>query len=301
MIWVLLALGAHAGNAVVFAVDKALLTAGTRISRPVKYAFLSAVMAGLAVIVFPWVRSWPTVFLLEWAVLAGVFRIGALWCFFAALKEGEPSRVVPVAGSIVPLATLVLAAVFLGETLAASQAAAVLFLIAGGAFLSVKITAGGLSARVIGLTVLAGILFAANSVVMKFAYDASDSFLAAFMYSRLMEAAAAAVLLGPLMLRMPKEKKKKVKPRKSQITGAVFVSNKALAAGAFLLQSYAIDLGSVSVVNALQGTQYVFLLALAWAVSRYRPKWFREEMGRVSLWQKVAGIGLVVLGLVLLV
>ena len=81
----------------------------------------------------------------------------------------------------------------------------------------------------------------------------------------------------------------------------MFVANKALAAGAFILLNYAISLGSVTVVNALQGTQYVWLLLLAAAVSAGWPKLFREELSRVAVWQKVAGVVLVSLGVALLV
>ena len=43
-------------------------------------------------------------------------------------------------------------------------------------------------------------------------------------------------------------------------------------------------------VNALQGTQYFWLLLLAVAVSRWRPQFFKEELARVTVVQKVAGI-----------
>lgn len=85
------------------------------------------------------------------------------------------------------------------------------------------------------------------------------------------------------------------------MVASVFMANKALAAGAFILLNYAISLGSVTVANALQGTQYVFLLLLATAVSVGWPKLFREELSRMAVWQKVSGIVLVSLGVVLLV
>ena len=81
----------------------------------------------------------------------------------------------------------------------------------------------------------------------------------------------------------------------------VFVGDKLLAAGAFLLQSYAISLGSVTVVNALQGTQYVVLLLIAAAVSVRWPQLFHEEFSRVAWWRKIGGVVLVSLGVALLV
>lgn len=314
MIWVLLALGAHAGNAVVFAVDKALLERKSVISDPVRYAMMSAVLAGLAAVVLLFVPSWPTVFVLAWSGLAGVLRVGALVAFFIALKNGDSSRVVPVAGSIVPLVTLIMAVTILGEALVAQQMLAVGILIAGGVLLSVKLTAGGgWTAKVALATIISGFLFAANFVAMKYVYDFSGPFLAVFAYGRIMEALMAVVILGPIVLRgrgRSPARKRKTKAKSDlqkqlrgvlSVVGLVFVGNKLLAAGAFMLLSYAISLGSVSVVNALQGTQYVFLLAMAWAISRWRPKIFKEEMTRMALWQKFSGTVLVVVGLGLLV
>ena len=89
--------------------------------------------------------------------------------------------------------------------------------------------------------------------------------------------------------------------RKTWATSLVFLCNKSLAAGAFLLQTYAISLGSVSVVNALQGVQYAFVLVLALIVSLFFPKIFKEEVGTGPVMQKIAGIVLVSFGVALLV
>jgi hypothetical protein len=137
---------------------------------------------------------------------------------------------------------------------------------------------------------------------MKFLYDNAAPFLAVFAYSRVVQAVLALFLLGPLVVLSQQETlpKRRRRPARSSIP-ALFFANKALAAGAFLLQSYAISLGSVTVVNALQGTQYVALLLIAAAVSARWPQLFREEFSRVALWRKVGGVVLVSAGIALLV
>ena len=293
MFWVFLALLAHAGSAVVFVVDKSLLGSKSEVSNPLKYTFYSALLAGAAIVILPFSYAPLTAFVLSWSAIAGLFHIVALWLFFRALKSGESSRVVPVAGSAVPLFTFIFAWLFLGEALNGLHVLAVVLLILGGALLSVKIVGGGgLPFRVIVGAVISGIFFAGYFATMKFVYSNTDSFLATFIYSRVTESLLALVVLYPFVLARNKKEKQVVLVgrKKSLVIGSVFMGNKVLAAGSFMLLSYAISLGSVSVVNALQGTQYILLLLLAVAVSMWWPRFFREEVGRVAIGQKIVGI-----------
>lgn len=333
-----MAVVAHAGNALVFVVDKSLLGGKSRVSDPLRYTFYSAVLAGAAAVLLAFDYAPLTMFVISWSALAAIFYMVALWFFFTALKKGEPSRVVPVAGSAVPVFTLVLAVMFLGEALNARDLWAVLLLMAGGVLLSIRWgEVKGLATGVLAGAVVSGLFFAGYYAVMKYIYANTESFLPVFAYSRIVQAVLAVMLVGPILLtqshqqdpsRFPRRpqrdrrgRKRLARPRRGGDTvparrfkplegfaGAsglvvpvVFVANKALAAVAFILLNYAISLGSVTVVNALQGTQYVFLLLLAATVSVRWPKLFREELSRVAVWQKVGGIVLVSLGVALLV
>jgi drug/metabolite transporter (DMT)-like permease len=305
MVWVLLAVLAHAGNALVFVVDKSLLGSNQPISQPVRYAFYSGLLAGAAglLLLVPSFFAPVTMFVVGVSTVAGLFHLLALLFFFTALKGGEPSRVVPIAGSVVPLFTFLFAATALGEVLAVRHIGAVALLIVGGGLLSLRLkSARGISGRVLFAAVFSGVFFAAYFAAIKFLYDLADPFLAVFAYSRLIEAALALVLFGPVVLLSSPQRKRRVSPSLaySGAVPAVFVANKILAAAAFLLQSYAISLGSVTIVNALQGTQYVALLLLAATVSVWWPWLYREEFSRVALWQKVSGIALVSGGITLL-
>ncbi|MFH1354383.1 MAG: EamA family transporter [bacterium] len=326
MIWLLLAVVAHAGNALVFVVDKSLLGGSSRVSDPLRYTFYSAVLAGVAAVLLVFGYVPLTMFIVGWSALAAVFYIVALWFFFTALKKGEPSRVVPIAGSAVPAFTLLLAVIFLGEVLSTRSLLAVFLLIIGGLFLSVQfLKVRGLSVSVVAGAVISGLFFAGYYAVMKYIYENTDVFLAVFAYSRVVQAVVAVVLflffvlsrrvlprrepsgrLRPqsrFALNVPRRRYPAASPaaRFGLLIPAVFVANKALAAGAFILLNYAISLGSVTVANALQGTQYVFLLLLAAVISVWWPRLFKEEISQVAVWQKIGGIVLVSLGVALLV
>jgi len=315
MLWILLALGAHAGNALVFVVDKSLLNKGdSKLGRPLNYTFYSAVLAGAAIIILPFSYSPITSFVLQWGMLAGLLHIVALWFFFNALKAGESTRVVPIAGSAVPLFTLVFGVTFLGEIFVAKQLVAVALLIIGGAALSISVSGvKGLRGKAMIWALISGLFFAGHFATMKFVYDGGQPFLATFVYSRVIEAVLALLIFlpprvlsrlfpRPTPLRSSRSFAGQAARSKVGVVNAgVFVANKVLAAGAFMLQNYAISLGSVTVVNALQGTQYIFLLLLAAAVSIWWPKLFQEELKRVAVGQKIVGIALISLGLIFLI
>ena len=306
MLYLAYALLSHVGNAFVFIIDKTLLTGDSRVSDPLRMAYYTGLLSIVAVVLAPFVGVLPTAWLLLWSVVAGAFFLVALGVFFAALKTDEPTRVVPITGSAVPLFTLLFATLFLGERLVGMQVLGVLVLIAGGVLLSISFRGVlGLSGMTIGLTLLACVLFAAHFATIKLIYDGFPSFLGAFMYSRIVMTVIAVLFLGPLLwvLKKPERAKRRAAKKKRDravIVTSLFIGNKALGAGTVMLQNYAISLGSVTVVNALQGTQYLFLLVLAVIVSRWWPQLWAEEVGRVALWQKLSGIILISAGLALI-
>lgn len=305
MTWILLALVAHALNALVFVVDKGLL--GKRestVSRPAWYAAYSGLVAAGASVVLLYEFVAPTWLIVQWSLLAGLLWMVALCLFFVALKNGEPSRVVPVAGSSVPVFTLIFAALFLHERIPGVALIAVGLLVIGGALLSIQWRGPGVSARAGVAAVLSGAAFAGHFAVSKYVYSWAEPFLPLFAYVRL-GVGVWALLLIVILLGQRRASGQRV--RRTQIAGAAggialaFIASKVVGMVALLLQNYAIKLGSVTVVNALQGTQYLFVLVLATAVSAFAPRFFREEVSRVALAQKIMGIGCIIIGLIILV
>lgn len=301
---ILLALVAHAGNGVVFILDKGLLGTKSDAGDPKKLAFYSALLSAVAIVLVAIDFQLPNTFAITWSLVAGFCFVIALWLFFSALDSDDASRVVPITGSAVPLFTVVFAYMFLQETFSGRQLLAIAGLIAGGAVLSIGIkTVRSLSTNTVLLALGAGAAFAGYFASVKYLYDSFDSFWSAFGYNRFATALVALVLLGPYMLRTSKKRtalrKKKTRKRSFAIVG-IFLASKVLSTAMFLLQSYAIKIGSVSIVNALQGTQYLFVLVLAIVLSRMLPRLYKEEIGRVAIMQKVAGIGTISAGLALL-
>jgi hypothetical protein len=80
----------------------------------------------------------------------------------------------------------------------------------------------------------------------------------------------------------------------------LFYAVRLVGAIAGFLQNYAIAIGSVILVNALQGFQFIFILVLTTALSAYYPKILKENITRRILVLKLMAILLITTGLVLL-
>jgi hypothetical protein len=91
-------------------------------------------------------------------------------------------------------------------------------------------------------------------------------------------------------------------------TLGILIPNQVAAAGAFMLQNWAIalvPLSSLAFINALEGTRYVFLLILAVFFSLTQPLWaertgLKEEVSRKIILQKIIALLLISGGLILL-
>jgi uncharacterized membrane protein len=133
---------------------------------------------------------------------------------------------------------------------------------------------------------------------MKYAFEGGGD-VSAFLWSRLGSVGAALFLVADPEVR---NRLWFYRFRKKGLRNEfIFLATRILAGIAPLVIWAAIALGSVSLVNALQGIQYPILFILALLFSRRWPRIFREEMTWQSITQKSAATLLIVFGLVLLV
>ena len=70
--------------------------------------------------------------------------------------------------------------------------------------------------------------------------------------------------------------------------GALFIANKTLAGVSFFLLNYAIFLGNIAIVNALEGVKYLFVLILAYYFSTRMPHILREQVTPLVVAQRSA-------------
>lgn len=302
MSWLLIAITAHFIFALVFAVDKFIVS--EMMLRPRVYAFYVGLLGGLTILLAPFGFGLLPFRQMTAGLLAGILFVGATLFFYKSIQLAEVSKIAPVIGGATPIFTLILSYWFLGERLSSGQLLAFFLLVAGGIImlwpgrkkLNHRSIRNSLLKRLC-FAMLAALFFALSFVLTKFLFI-HQAFINSFIWTRL-----GGVLGAGLLLLWPANRQIILKTSKmiKLKTGALVVSNKALAAFAFILLNYAIYLGSVTLVNALQGIQYAFLLIIALFLSKKFPQIIKEQVSQGAILQKIIAILFIGLGLVILV
>ncbi|OHA06111.1 MAG: hypothetical protein A2934_02570 [Candidatus Sungbacteria bacterium RIFCSPLOWO2_01_FULL_47_10] len=299
--WVFVASLAYCFQAVAAIGDKFLLE--KKIALPSTYVFYVGVFGVFALFLYPFGFFVPSFFALFLATISGFISVVAFYFFFVVLQKSDASRIVPIIGGFSPIFVLLLSRMFLWEELNGPEFAAFFLLIAGGVLISLAFAHDGIKVKkpetkkIFLTTVFASFLFALTFVLFKASTDHTP-FINAFIWSRLGGFFASLFFLLPMawraeILRSPSSGNVKT-------TGGLFLFNKLSGAIGFFLVDYAISIGHVSVVNAMQGVQYVLVFFFALILSRKFPSILREDFGLFPLVQKAGGIVLVAGGLAVL-
>jgi drug/metabolite transporter (DMT)-like permease len=311
MAWISLAVVSYLMLAIVNIGDKVVVDKLLKSGQV--YAFVVGVLSALVFVLAPWFLEWPGIFLFLINLLAGAFFIFALWSMFEALKAGEASRVVVVVGSIVPIFSLIFSVLIFKESFSFSQWMGLLFLLAGMVVMSFitsrrkkwptflrrlqKVFYGEYNKRWIFLAILAAFLYSLFFISTKYAYN-HQPFWSSFIWIRLGGLIVVFLFLLDRDTRKEIRKKFRAKPHKSTKLKKSFVLfNQVLGSLAFILQNYAVYLGPVALINALQGVQYAFLLLIGIFSTIFFPKILKEDISKKVLIKKVLAIILVAIGL----
>lgn len=298
--WLSITLLSYLCFAVNGVIDKFLLSKTS--FHPGVYAFLISVLGLLGFLLVPFGASPPAD---HWGLMifAGVIFIYALFFFFAALKILEASRTLPLTGTLVALFSLAIA-IYFGEHFNTNQSAAFILLVVGGILISFE-TDRRLDDQTWGwfFAVAAAICYAVGFYALKLTYT-NVGFLPGFVWTRLGGLAGGLTLLaipevrrGIRLLFLPISKQESSRPPR---LGLVIAGQGIGALGSFL-QNYAIALGSVALINALQGTQYVFLFLMTTALSFHFPQILNEKQNVGVLAQKIVAIAMIAVGLYLII
>lgn len=302
MHWLLIVIIAHFFYAGIFIIDRYLLKRG--FPNPLSYAFYTGVLSVFVIVLAVFGFSVPAAGQIILSLGTGVVWLIAILIFYTALYKGESSRVVPTVGGLIPFFTLGLSFIFLGERLSIKELVAFCLLVSGGIILSLLVTKTKIFSNnhEIQLTKAfipalgAALVFAVYFVMTKSVF-LNQGFINGIIWIRL------GAFLGALFLLIPPSFRqtifKKGEAIKAKALG-LFLSARGLGVVSGLLIYWAIFLGSVTLVNALQGTQYLFLLLLAFLLFRKIPS-LKEQFDKRILAQKIIAIILICLGLVILV
>ncbi|MCX6802110.1 MAG: DMT family transporter [Candidatus Diapherotrites archaeon] len=208
--------------------------------------------------------------------------------YYRAMQEAEASRVA-VAYNSLPIFTLALAILFLGETVSLLQFAGIICLMLGAILVSLK-KAGHIKVGKWALAVpVSAVLLATDTVVSKYVLEGSDwwslTVLRSFIFS-------AFLIIGlPLYYKKVKETII-AKPR----VLAVALSSESfylVGRAAFMLS---LSLCAASLVGAVTAIQPFFVLLFAVFLTKVFPSFLKEEIGKEHLKLKIAAVVLAVAG-----
>ena len=318
MSWLFLTIFSYLLLAIVSLGDKFVVDKILKDSRV--YVFIVGILSAIIFVIAPWFLQWPGLFLFLINIIAGALFIFALWTMYEALRLGEASRVVVVIGSIIPVFTIIFSLLFFKENFTTSQWMGVIFLLIGMITMSfivsrkkrwsiflkrtLSIFSGGYNKRWIFFSILSAFIYSLFFITTKYAYNHQE-FLSSFIWIRL------GGLLVALLFLIDKDsrkiifksfKKKSLLKRanlikKKEPNKLFIIFNQFLGSIAFLLQNYAVYLGPVAIINALQGVQYAFLLFLGIFLTIFFPKLLQEDISKKTLIKKIISIILVGIGL----
>ncbi|MEK7139669.1 MAG: EamA family transporter [Patescibacteria group bacterium] len=293
MSWLLIVVVAYALNAVAIAIDKALLK--QIVPHPGAYTFFIALLGALGVVLWPFEFALPTASQAALAVVIAITFVAALYLMFRALKRGDASRIAPFIGGLSPLFVFMLAAVALGERLAGSQLVAVAVMLAGTLLISWHRHTKKALRGVFRTAAAAAACFAVSYVLTKVLYEQA-AFIPAFVWIRI---AVAVVAVGLLWSPATRQAVKQMFTQSSGESQTAFGIGQAAGALSMILISWAISLASVSMINALQGLQYIFLFGIVLALKGRYPKLLDEDLSPAVYVQKIISILLIGGGLLL--
>ena len=311
MSWIFVAFLAYFLLAVANLADKFLVDNVLKSAKA--YAFVVCAL-GLAVFAAaPWLLEWPGWNLFIFNLINGALFAIALWLLYEALKRGEASRVLVLIGGSTPIFSLILSALILKEQFFSNQLLGI-FIILAGVFLiaflprernllkrlmfwfKIKNEKSGLALK---FALSSAFFYSLYFISTKIAYN-YQTFASSFIWTRLGAFLFALLFLIKLYDREEVKKmfqgSKKDKAQTSR--GRLFVFlNQIIGSSGFILQNYAIFLGSVVLVNALQGVQYAFILVFSAALSLLAPKILKEKFSKRIIIQKSGAVILIALGI----
>ncbi len=279
MNWILLATLGQFMNAIVAVLDKYIVSDEKVMPRPFVYAFYSCLLTGFWAVIFfvglipPFAAlgvpsftnvEFPTIQVISMAFLSAYTFFMALVSMYDALRQSDASVVMPIVGTISAISAFGLSYLFLGASLTQGHIIGVLMISLGTLLVARTIPTWSVVLHVIH----SGVFFALHYIVMKGLFM-ETSFDDGFFWSRVSFVLFA---LSLLMVPVYWDKIKEQTKTTTKKTGALVLVTKVLAGVAAFLLLKATDLGEVSVVQALDGIRFVFILLITAILAHWLPE-----------------------------
>jgi drug/metabolite transporter (DMT)-like permease len=299
MTWFWIALLSYFVTGLANVIDKLVLTRFLKAASI--YAFYVGVLGIIAIFLAPFGFEWTSFSSIAVAFASGVGFVVALYTMYSGFLRGETTRAASVMGGTLPITTVILSYLVFGEVLRMLTYSGIILLIIGVLVIGLiprdgkKPKARRWRDSYIFWALLAGVAFGVTYTGTKLTYEMMN-FITGFIWINI------GSVVGSLALLLKKSwrdeivsdfKAPKVEHVKSK---SLMLFNQSTGALGFILLNYAISLGPVSVINAMQGAQYAFVFIIGSVLGLFIEE-VRETRNIRSIVQKVIGIILITLGL----
>ncbi|MGA7884101.1 MAG: EamA family transporter [Acidobacteriaceae bacterium] len=271
--------------------DKVLLRR-TGLQNLVSYVFWLGAISIFGLLLIPFGFHMPSLGIAGIALLAGFCDLLASYFYYAALKAGEASEELAAMGGFAPVATVALSIPLLGVNLTGQVLGFALMTLGGFVmFFAEKLPLRKMLPRVIA----AAVLFGLTDVLQKIAFN-HTKFVSGYVFFTIGTfLGAVALLLRPSWRRQIFQNSEEAPPRSK----VGYMLNRFMAGVGSFLVVFAVSRTAPSMVEAISGVRYVVIFFGAFAITRWRSQWFREDFTPRALAIKAVGTALVVAGLVM--
>ena len=301
MSWLFLATLGQFINAIVAFLDKYIVSDEKVLPKPFVYAFYSCLLTGFWIVIYyiPGLESFgvptldnvhkPSIQVIGMSFLAAYTFFMALVSMYEALRKAEAVNVMPVVGAVSAITTLGMSYLFLDITLSNNFIWGVIVLALGTLLVAQSIP----KRNIILNLVHSGVFFALHYITMKGLFMETN-FDDGLFWSRIgLVLFALSLLLVPVYYDKINEQTKHT----SSKAGILVLLTKILAGVAAFLLLKATDLGDVTVVQALDGLKFVFILLITILFSALLPETItRHEIRPREVFRKVLYVAIITVG-----
>ena len=270
--------------------DKVLLNRpGTR--NLLSYVFWLGAISIFGLLLIPFGFKLPSPGMAAMGFSAGLLDLIASYFYYSALKSGEASDELAAMGGFAPVATALIALPLLHQPLVGHVLGFTLMTLGG--FVMFFAEKAPLR-KILPKIVLAAAGFGLMNVLQKIVFN-SIGFVSGYVFFTLGTAAGAAAMLVPPSWRRQIFSHSEQAPLRSKFW---YMVNRFTAGVGSFLVVFAVSRADPALVVAISGVRYVIVFLGAYAVTRWKPEWFREDFHSWILAAKIAATTLVVAGLV---
>ena len=289
---VFIAILAHTLIGVSLIWDKVLLRR-PQTSDVVNYVFWLGAMSVLGLCLLPFGFRMPALSLAALAFGAGIVHLIANYFYYSTLKAGEASQTLAIMGGFSPLATFLIGLALLNHPFGGFSGWGFGLMVAGGflMFFSEPIDVK----RILAFTLIAAAAFGLTNVLQKAAFDQTN-FVTAYIFF------TVGTFVGALFFLVKRSWRERIFRRSEEASPKskfwYFANRFISGVGSFLI-FFAISRAHPAIVAAISGLRYVIIFGGAYLITKYYPRWLKEDFGKWPLVSKSIATGLIVAGLVL--